>query len=86
MALRLAFGQASVIVLLLLLVKRLYVVGSFAAEIECGREGTGARFYVLGKGKDCWYTAQVLKVISFDETTHCTRCEGRYTDRPNCKY
>ena len=55
-------------VLLLLLVKRLDVVGSFAADIDCGIEGTGARFYVLGKGKDCWYTAQVLKVISFDET------------------
>ena len=49
-------------------VEKLDVVGSFPAEIECGRESTDARFYVLGKGQDCWYTAQVLKVISFDET------------------
>ena len=68
MALRLVVGQVSVTVLWLLLVKRLDVVDSFAAEIGCGREGTGARFYVPGKDTDCWYTAQVLKVISFDET------------------
>ena len=44
------------------------MIGSFAAKIEYGRERTGACFYVLGKGKDCWYTAQMLKVITFDET------------------
>ena len=44
------------VVLLLLLVKRLDVVGLFAAEIECGRKGTDARF-VLGKGEDCSSTA-----------------------------
>ena len=51
------------------------MVGSFAAETECGKEGTDARFYVLEKGKDCWETAQRLKVNSFDKTRtierHC---------------